>query len=350
MSFRILLVGLGNRGRMWGRIIAAGAETEFAGIVDTDAKRIETFCADHGPLPAFGDLKTAIAETRPDAVLLVTPPGGHLAQSRIIFEAGIPLLAEKPLTLDMKEAQEIVTAAEDAGVPLSVGLNFRYLSVSQGIKTLVAEKRFGDPNFAIFNYKRNRDWWRPGMNTYPQTMEHPMMLEQSVHHLDLIRYCYGLEVEEISCRNWNPPWSVYKHDANVSCQMTMEGGMEVHYVGTWTGGWNQLKFEWRTDCPEGVILQRELFSDLVTAATEDVEPTPVAIPDCVPFVDDSAALLDAFRLAIRNKTALPCTGADHLETLAVCFAAIESHETGRRVNMAEFRARHGLRKPMFSAA
>lgn len=350
MTFRILLVGLGNRGRMWGRIIASKPDFEFAGIVDNDPKRIESFRADHGSLPAFSDLKEALTQTGPDAVLLVTPPQGHLHQSRIIFDFGVPLLSEKPLTLDMKEAQEIVALADAANVPLSVGLNFRYLPVSQGIRKLVADNTFGEPNYGLFNYKRNRDWWRPGMNTYPRTMQHPMMLEQSVHHLDLIRYCYGREVEAISCRNWNPPWSVYKHDANVSCQLTLEGGMEVFYVGTWTGGWNELKFEWRTDCPDGVILQRELFSDLVTAKTEDKEPTPVDIADCVPFVDDSAALLEAFRKAIIEGSTLPCTGADHLETLAVCFAAIEGHETGRRIDMRAFREMHGLRQPNFAAA
>ena len=47
------------------------------------------------------------------------------------------------------------------------------------------------------------------MNKYPLTMRHPMMLEQSIHHLDLIRYCYGREVEAVAVPDLEPAWSVY---------------------------------------------------------------------------------------------------------------------------------------------
>jgi len=339
MSFRVLLVGLGNRGGMWGRIIDRNPAIEIAGIMDADPPRIEAFLAGRGPIPAFTDLGEALGAVQPDAVVLVTPPDGHLAQSRLIFAAGIPLLCEKPLASDLGEAAEIVRLAETSGVPLSVGLNFRYLACTRSMKALVEENRFGAPNFALFNYLRNRDWWRPGMNTYPRTMLHPMMLEQSIHHIDLIRHVYGREVEALTCRTWNPPWSVYAHDANVTCQMTLEGGMEVIYTGTWTGGWNALKFQWRTDCPAGMIEQRELFSDLYMAATEDREATEVPLEPCVPFEDDTAGLLAAFHAAITGDAALPCTGRDHLLSLATCFAAIEANETGRRVVLADYLAR-----------
>ena len=54
--------------------------------------------------------------------------------------------------------------------------------------------------------------------------------------------------------------------------------MEVDYLGTWAGGWNELKFQWRTDCADGVIVQRELFADLATARTGDAALTPHLSP------------------------------------------------------------------------
>jgi myo-inositol 2-dehydrogenase / D-chiro-inositol 1-dehydrogenase len=343
MALRVLQVGLGNRGTMWGRIIAEHPEVTCAGIVDPDPARIETYTASFGRLPSFPDLKSALGAVAADAVLLVTPPEGHLAQARAVFEADLRLLAEKPLALDLSEAREIVELAEESGCPLSVGLNFRFLSVSRAIRELIAKRTLGEPGYGTFNYHRNRDWWRPGMNKYPLTMRHPMMLEQSIHHLDLIRYCYGREVEAVSCRTWNPPWSVYAHDANVSCLLSLEGGLEVNYLGTWTGGWNELKFQWRTDCEHGVIVQQELFSNLMTARTEDVALTPVPLTPDVPFLDDTRLLLDCFAAALAGRGELPCTGRDHLQSLAVCFAAIESSESGRRIEMREFNQRHGMR-------
>ena len=271
---RILQVGLGNRGRMWAEIIGRRSDVVHAGVVDVDAQRIatlgvETGLADLNDLPGFTDLGTALAAGEYDAVLLVTPPDGHLAQARAIFDAGLPLLSEKPLTLDLPQAVEIVALAEQSDLPLMVGLNFRYLPVSRKIRQMVAEQAYGAPGFAQFTYQRNRDGRLPRLNKYPLTMQHPMMLEQSIHHLDLIRFCYGREVEQIFCRTWNPAWSMYAHESNVSCLMTLEGGLEVNYLGTWTGGWDELQFEWRTDCSDGVIVQRKLFEDLAAARTGD---------------------------------------------------------------------------------
>jgi len=315
-------------------------------VVDTDPGRIAAFDAHQPGVPSYPGLEAALAGTKsdggPDAVLLVTPPVGRLEQARAIFAAGLPLLAEKPLAVDLAEAGAIVRLAEAHGLPLTIGLNFRYLAITQAIRDLVARREFGYPGFGQFTYQRNRDGRQPRLNKYPLTMRHPMMLEQSIHHLDLIRFAYGREVAAVACRTWNPPWSMYAHDANVSCLLTLADGMAVDYLGTWAGGWNELKFQWRTDCADGVIVQQELFSDLATARTGDAALTAVALPECRAFVDDTRALLDAFIAAVRQRTAPPCDGRDHLRTLALCFAAIESAATGSRIALDAFHARAGL--------
>jgi len=340
--FRILQVGLGNRGRMWGQVIGREAGIVVSGVVDVNPATVAAFAAEHPAVPAFTELEAALAATQSDAVLLVTPPDGHLAQARQIFAAGLPLLAEKPLTLDLAEAVTLVDLARQAQLPLAVGLNFRYLPVSRRIRELVAGGTLGEPGFGQFTYQRNRDGRLPWLNKYPLTMRHPMMLEQSIHHLDLIRFCYARPVESVLCRTWNPRWSLYAHDSNVACLLQLAGGLEVNYQGTWTGGWNPLRFEWRTDLSEGVIVQRQLFSDLAVARTDDTELTPLELAACEPFYDDSAALLRSFVDHVCHGAPLECSGADHLVTLALCFAAIESSETGCAVHLPEFCARHGI--------
>jgi predicted dehydrogenase len=339
---RFLLVGLGNRGGMWADIVAAHPAAALAGAVDVDPIRREAFAVRHGGVPLHPDLASGLEASGAEAVLLVTPPDGHLIQAEVIADAGLPLLAEKPLAADLAEAAAIVRLMERAKLPLTVGLNFRYLPVSRAIRDLVAEERFGAPGFAQFSYQRNRDGMRPGLNRYPLTMRHPMMLEQSIHHLDLLRFAYGREPVEVACRTFNPAWSMYAHDANVSCLIGFEGGLEANYLGTWTGGWNELRFEWRTDCADGVIVQRQLFSDLATARTGEAALAPVALPEARAFFDDSSALLDAFIEAVRSGATAPCDGRDHLRSLALCFAAIEAAETGRTVAMADFHKRAGL--------
>src|SRR5687767_4646465 len=213
-------------------------DVSVAAVVDPDLARIEVYRAQWGDVPAYPALDRALNEMEVDAVLLVTPPDGHLDQAKRIFAAGLPLLAEKPLATDLDEAAAIVRLARNHERPLTVGLNFRYLPVTQAMREVLASGRLGPLGFGQFTYQRNRDGRQPRLNKYPLTMKHPMMLEQSIHHLDLIRFVYGREVEAVSCRTWNPSWSMYAHDANVACLLSLEGGLEVTYLGTWTGGWN----------------------------------------------------------------------------------------------------------------
>ena len=342
-SLPLLLIGLGTRGRMWTRVIDAAPKAFIAAAVDPHGPTRDAFQAAHPGVPVFDSHREALAAgIHFHAAALVTPPDGHLEQCRDLFEAGLPILAEKPLTLVLEESIRIIELSEQHKLPLSVGLNFRYLPVHQKYRDLLTSEFLGPVGFGEFIYRRHRDGRRPGINKYPLTMKHPMMLEQSIHHLDLIRYCYGREVESIMCRTWNPPWSMYAHDANVHALLTLEGGTAVNYFGTWSGGWNVPGFEWRTDCERGVFVQRELFSDVAYALTTDAALTPVEIAQAEAFYDDSALLLEDFLQSIEQSKPAPCGGRDHLRTLALCFAGIESSETGKGIVMQEFYERNDL--------
>jgi predicted dehydrogenase len=55
-------------------------------------------------------------------------------------------------------------------------------------------------------------------------MVHPMLWEQSIHHFDLLRFVYGAEPVAVYARTFNPSWSMYEGDANVSALFTFSGG------------------------------------------------------------------------------------------------------------------------------
>jgi predicted dehydrogenase len=341
--FDLLLIGLGNRGKMWERVIDTIPSARTAAAVDPNEEIRARFLERHPGVPVFATHEDALASGIAfDAALLVTPPDGHLKQCRDLFEASLPILAEKPLTVDLTQSIHIIKMADEYNLPLSVGLNFRYLPVHLKQRELLTSEFLGRVGFGEFIYRRHRNGRRPGINKYPLTMWQPMMLEQSIHHLDLIRFCYGREVESIMCRTWNPPWSMYADDANVHALLTLEGGIAINYFGTWSGGWDEPGFEWRTDCEGGVIIQRELFCDLNYAKTTDRTLTPIPIEDAEAFYDDSAALLCDFLSSLLHGTAAPCSGRDHLRTLALCFAGIESSQSGRAIIMKDYLEEHQI--------
>jgi predicted dehydrogenase len=329
---RLILVGLGARARIWRRVIAARSDCQIVGLVDSQPHLVATALAETPGAVGGVTLADVTRRVSADAVILSTPPGGRENQIAAACAARLAILAEKPLADSVAAAEAHIALAAQAGVSLAVGLNFRYLAVTRALKALFTTDHMGRPEFAHFSYERWRDGQQPHLNKYPLTMDQPMLWEQSIHHFDLMRFVYDAEPTAISARTFNPSWSMYRGDANVSALITFTGGLEVTYQGTWAGNWQPMTFNWRTETPRGVVVQADMFGALGYAHRDAAALTPVALDPSEPWVDDAAALLGDFLAHLREGMPLPCSGVDHVRSLRMVAACIESSMTGRAVD------------------
>jgi predicted dehydrogenase len=356
---RFIQVGVGVRGTHWARVIREDPRATVVAYVDLRLDVAQQKAVEWGQpdVPCYTDLAEALGSIEADAVLLVTPPEGHFEQTMLAFEHGHHVLCEKPLVEEVGQAIELVRQAEKYGLQLMVGMNFRYLPTSQAIRRFIQQQRFGAPGYGHFVYLRNRDGRRSDLNDYPLTMQQPMLLEQSIHHLDLMRYCYDAEVEALTADTWRPSWSTYADDCCVSVLLRFQNGLHVNYIGTWTSGWNRFHFQWRTDCPRGTIIQKAQFDDLHSVElqprlalegnlfkekTEAETLQPVQLEPSTDFIDDTKGLLAEFVEAVETKKPLDTSGRDHLKTLSLVLACIEAGETDQWIKMQDFYRRHGI--------
>jgi predicted dehydrogenase len=346
---RVGVVGLGVRGGQWAEVFPLVPAAELAAAVEIRPGKTVP------GVPVFASLAEALRTVTLDAVVIATPPEAHRADLEIAAEHGLAILCEKPLSEQPDEAAAMVRFAADHGVPLLVGMNFRFLPVVAEARRRVRSGDLGRAMYATFTYLRNRASRRPGLNSYPATMVQPMLLEQSIHHLDLIRYVYAREVLSVAAQTWNPPATTYRSDACVSAHLHMEDGLHVAYVGTWVSGTNRMEFRWRTDFEGGVMIQERQFSDLAVAERvpgadrtgplfdEEAEPPiPVEVPAATPFVDDTAALLARLCAVCLGKDPEIPSGADHLRTVALVHATAASAATGSTISVPDFAAEHGI--------
>lgn len=346
---RIGIVGIGVRGSQWAEVFPLVPEADLAAVVE-----IRPGAGVPG-VPAFESLAEALRAVTLDAVIIATPPAAHCADLETAAEHGLAILCEKPLSEEPDEAVAMVRFAAERGVPLVVGMNFRFLPVVAEARRRVLSGDLGRAMYATFTYLRNRASTRPDLNSYPATMAHPMLLEQSIHHLDLIRYVYAREVLSVTAQTWNPPSSTYLGDACVCAHLRMEGDLHVAYAGTWVSGTNRMEFRWRTDFEGGVLIQERQFSDLVVAERvpgadrtgprfdEGAEPpVPVEVAAARPFVDDTIALLARLCAVCSGEEPEVPSGADHLRTLALVHASAASAEAGSTVSVLDFAAEHGI--------
>ena len=164
MPLRFILVGMGARSRIWRRVLDQHPDCSLVGMVEHDADRLKAALMESPDVAVGAALDEITEQVDADIALLCTPPADRHDQIAAACRAGLAILAEKPLADTLAGAEAHVAAAAAAGVPIAVGLNFRYLAVTQELKKLFAPSRLGRPEFGRFTYERWRDGYQPHLN------------------------------------------------------------------------------------------------------------------------------------------------------------------------------------------
>jgi len=69
----------------------------------------------------YTDVELLIKETKPDVIHITTPPTSHYALAKIILKYGIHIYMEKPFTVNLQEAKDIVELAKKKGCQICAG-------------------------------------------------------------------------------------------------------------------------------------------------------------------------------------------------------------------------------------
>ena len=123
----ICLVGAGRAGRVHANSLARRIPgARLAGVVESVAETREKALADFGIAKGFDDLAAALDWGRFDAVVITTPTFTHRDFAVAAANAGKHVFVEKPMALSLSECDEMIAAAERAGVALQIGFMRRF--------------------------------------------------------------------------------------------------------------------------------------------------------------------------------------------------------------------------------
>lgn len=114
---RIAIVGTGYVADLYMPSLRSFPGFEIVGAWDVDPGRLAAFARHWSVEPATGF--AALAARAPDIVLNLSSPHAHAAVSRAALDAGCHVWSEKPLALDLDEAEALVRHARDRGLHLA---------------------------------------------------------------------------------------------------------------------------------------------------------------------------------------------------------------------------------------
>ena len=141
------------------------------------------------------------------------------------------ILAQKPLSLTLREAIELRDKAQAAGKILSVNQNMRYDQSMRVLKQLLERGDLGEIVFAQIDMHAIPHW-QPFLEDYDRLT----LANMSVHHLDVLRYLFG-DPDEISTQTRTDPRTEFDHSdgITVSTLRFPSGVLAVSLEDVWSG-------------------------------------------------------------------------------------------------------------------
>jgi myo-inositol 2-dehydrogenase/D-chiro-inositol 1-dehydrogenase len=321
----VVVVGAGAMGGEWIRMLAASPLAAPVGVVDLDVDLAASVAASVGLGGiAVGASVAEVAERAgAEAVINVTVPQAHRVVNEEALRAGLPVLCEKPLAPTVAEALRQVALADLTGELLMVSQSRRYFNHLAAFRDVVGAL---GPLAAVHAQFFHEDH-EPG---FREQMEHPLLVDMSIHHFDMLRYFSLDEPVAVRCSSWNPAWSWFAGDAAATAEFELSSGARFVYSGSrCTPG---LQTSWNADWR--VYAERGAASwDGDDVVRVDADGIAVDVPDRSEGIEGS---LGEFVSALRTGTTPQNEVRANVRSLAMVEGAIRSSERGgERVVVAE---------------
>ena len=196
---RLAVVGVGRMGAIHARSLAARDSIHLAAVVDAAAD-VAGLVA--GEIGASAYTSTAALLERDDieAWLVATPTATHPAVVATALEAGLHVLCEKPLALDMTESETIGALAVSAGRVLQLGFWRRFSPPWAAAKRVIDSGAIGRP---LMLRLAQWDADPPPPEFCDPLVSGGLAIDCGVHEFDLVEWLTGLPVETVAA--WNLP-------------------------------------------------------------------------------------------------------------------------------------------------
>ncbi len=140
---RVGIIGFGYWGPNLARNFHDAAASELAAVADVRDERLQMAQSLYPNAYVVKDYHQFF-DRQLDAVVISTPPATHHAIAKECLEHGLHVLVEKPMTLNSRDAQDLIDLACSKDLTLMVGHTFEYNSAVVALKKYIDSGELGD--------------------------------------------------------------------------------------------------------------------------------------------------------------------------------------------------------------
>ncbi|ESQ76849.1 Gfo/Idh/MocA family protein [Asticcacaulis sp. AC402] len=282
------------------------SDIAFVGIYDLDAARAQTLAETHG-VQAFGGDDLDVFLSSIDVVTIATPAFAHAAVALAALEKGVHVYTEKPLTVTSRDAEAMVSLAQEKGLVLACGHQERAVFEAIGL--------YGVPETPL-----QLEAVRNGTAS-TRNLDVSVVLDLMIHDLDLAISLAGCEaggLRAVGRRREDEGYSAVGAD-EVSAEVDFENGMKAIFTASRMAQMRERTM--RIVYPSGTV-----FIDLLNRKFENGTPFALNADFAEADIARDPLGTSVFRFldTVRGERERPlCSGVEAQQALVLGFAIDE---------------------------
>ena len=209
------IIGTGWCGGIRAVAAAASPWVKELHIAETKEERLKEVAAATNPVTATADYRRILDNPAVDAVMIsTTPEPTHYPIARESLLAGKHVFLEKPMALELEEADELIALSEARKVAFTIGYSQRFNPKFAYVKRSLEDGTIGEPVSALVSRHITRNL---GKKISGRVKLSPAAME-ATHDIDFVLWClaprkpirvYAQEVKKIMQAQHNAPDCVW---------------------------------------------------------------------------------------------------------------------------------------------
>lgn len=346
-QIRFGIVGCGGAAAPVCEAMSASSLATLAKVYDIDLNVARDFGERYG-VPAAGQLNELLCDSEVGAVYVAVPHDQLYPLTRQVLEAGKHALVEKPMALTLAQTNELIALAEKQHLALGVFYELRHFKPYAQARELIRVGAIGDiigiriqtlidkpTTYWQFGYSgRSASPWRGQRSRAGGGV---VMMNTS-HQLDAIRYITGLEVTSVSAEVGTLVASVEVEDVAAATLRYNNGAIGSIFAGAHlagAGAGNDEHFDifgaqGQLKVPDAYgdgalqVFLRQGWGDIPANVWHTLPTPPISV---------YAEAVEAFAQAVQRGEPAPTSGKDARCVLAVVLAIYQAAAEKRTITI-----------------
>lgn len=321
-KIKVGIIGTGYIGGVHAGILARDERVQLAAMYDVNRECAEKFARMHDARACEG-LSEVIEGC--DAVYITAPNTQHVALALAALDAGKHVFCEKPLAINISDAETVYAKASNTKSVFQVGHNRRFAPVYATLKQLLSEQH--TPHSA--HVKMNRGELLNPVWTGDASVTGGFLYETPIHMFDMMRFLFG-EVESLHAIGSKHE---YSETDDFSVLLKFTSGFHATLATAADASWLFPFERIEVFCHHATLVTREMETLVCSTNLQGhfTEQSMQQLPreEKWGYVQEDRAFIDA----IVNDTPPPVTALDGLMSVELVNAVYESVRTDATINV-----------------